>query len=130
MLDNALILIAEDQVFIALELAMAVEDAGGVVAGPAASVQSALELIDAMPIVAGILDFNLTDGDVTPVAAALLERNIPFIIQTGIGLPPEITARFPDLVVRMKPNHSEDLIRDLNELIAAKCEGTRQLVSD
>jgi hypothetical protein len=50
MLNDCLILIAEDQAFIALELAMAVEDAGGVVAGPVASVQSALLLIKAHQI--------------------------------------------------------------------------------
>ena len=38
MLGGSLVLIAEDQVFIALDLALAVEDAGGEVAGPVASV--------------------------------------------------------------------------------------------
>ena len=46
MLTGSLVLVAEDQIFIALDLALAVEDAGGEVAGPVASVENALALIE------------------------------------------------------------------------------------
>jgi DNA-binding NtrC family response regulator len=120
MLNDCLILIAEDQAFIALELAMAVEDAGGVVAGPVASVQSALLLIKAHQIKAAILDFNLTDGDVLPVATLLFAANIPFIIQSGIGLTPELATRFPNVAVHIKPSVAADLVAELGVLIAAR----------
>jgi DNA-binding NtrC family response regulator len=120
MLNDCLILIAEDQAFIALELAMAVEDAGGVVAGPVASVQSALSLINASQIKAAILDFNLTDGDVLPVATLLFDANIPFIIQSGIGLTPELAARFPNVAVHIKPSAAADLVAELGVLLAAR----------
>jgi DNA-binding NtrC family response regulator len=120
MLHDCLILIAEDQAFIALELAMAVEDAGGVVAGPVASVQSALLLIKAHQITAAILDFNLTDGEVLPVASLLFAANIPFIIQSGIGLTPELAARFPNVTVHIKPSVAADLVAELGVLIAAR----------
>ena len=113
-------LVAEDQIFIALDLALAVEDAGGEVAGPVACVESALALIETRPITAAILDFNLTDGDITPVATLLLDANIPIIIQSWVGIPPELAMRFPDLVVFIKPYVAADLVPKLGVLIAAK----------
>lgn len=120
MLNGALVLVAEDQPFIAMELGFAVEDAGGVVVGPAASVKAALALIEKRSIAGAILDFNLTDGDVIPVMAALSATNIPFIIQSGIGLAPECTARFPNAIVFSKPNNPEELIAKLGMLMTAQ----------
>ena len=120
MLTGSLVLVAEDQIFIALDLALAVEDAGGEVAGPVASVENALALIETRPITAAILDSNLTDGDITPVATLLLDANIPIVIQSGVGIPPELAMRFPDLVVFIKPYVAADLVSKLAVLIAAK----------
>ena len=120
MLTGSLVLVAEDQIFIAMDLALAVEDAGGEVAGPVASVENALALIETRPITAAILDYNLTDGDITPVVMLLLDANIPIIIQSGVGIPPELAMRFPNLVVYIKPYDSGDLVSKLAVLIAAK----------
>ena len=120
MLTGALVLVAEDQIFIAMDLALAVEDAGAEVAGPVASVENALALIETRPITAAILDFNLTDGDITPVATLLLDANIPLIIQSGVGIPPELAMRFPDIVVFIKPYVAADLVSKLADLIAEK----------
>ena len=120
MLTGTLVLVAEDQVFIALDLALAVEDAGGEVAGPAASIKHALELIKTRPISAAILDSNLTDGDITPVATLLIEAGIPIIIQSGVGLTPELAARYPHLVVRIKPYIAADLVAELAALVHEK----------
>ena len=125
MLTGSLVLVAEDQIFIAMDLALAVEDAGGEVAGPVASVENALVLIEMRPITAAILDYNLTDGDITPVAILLLDANIPIIIQSGVGIPPELAMRFPDLVVYIKPYNVADLVSKLAALIAEKRSADR-----
>lgn len=117
MLNRALILVAEDEPFIALDVALAVEDAGGEVAGPAASVREALALIESLPIVAAILDVNLADGDISPVAERLIIAGIPVILQTGIGLPPKLAARFPELQVNIKPCAAATLVSQLAVLI-------------
>ena len=122
MLGGSLVLIAEDQVFIALDLALAVEDAGGEVAGPVASVKNALELIKTRQITAAILDSDLTDGDITPVAILLLEADIPIIIQSGVGITSELARCYPDLVVYIKPYVAADLVDKLGLLIAEKNE--------
>ena len=119
LLNHALILVVEDEPFIALDVALAIEDAGGKVAGPAASVKEALALIDTMPIVAAILDVNLVDGDISPVAERLITAGIPVILQTGIGLPPKLVARFPDLPVNIKPCVAATLVVQLEALIAS-----------
>jgi DNA-binding response OmpR family regulator len=87
LLNRASILVAEDEPFIALDLALAIEDAGGEVVGPAASVKDALSLLDAHSVVAAILDVNLIDGDISPVVECLMERGVPLILQTGVGIP-------------------------------------------
>ena len=119
-LDRALVLVAEDEPFIALDVALAIEDAGGQVVGPAASVREALALIAARPVAAAILDVNLMDGDITPVADILIRAGIPMILQTGIGLPPLLLARFPGLQVQIKPCVAAVLVRQLVVLIASR----------
>lgn len=119
MLHDAAILVAEDEPFIALGLAMAIEDAGGAVMGPAASVREALALLAGMPV-AAILDVNLTDRDITPVVEILMARDIPLIIQTVVGVPPDLAARFPGLVVFIKPTAPAHLVLHLVGLIDAR----------
>ena len=116
-LNRALVLVAEDEPFIALDIELAIQDADGEVVGPASSVKEALALIEARPIDAAILDVNLIDGDITPVAEAILRLGIPVILQSGIGLPPELAGRFPDAVVHIKPCVAAKLVAQLEELI-------------
>ena len=117
-LDGILVLVAEDEAVIALDVAMAICDAGGQVAGPAASIKQALALISQLPIGAAILDVNLSDGDITLVAEILLAAGIPTILQTGVGLPADLIAQFPNLTVQMKPCASESLVAQLALVIA------------
>ncbi|WP_426264587.1 response regulator [Sphingomonas sp. PWP1-2] len=117
MLNRSAVLIAEDQPFIALDLAMAVEDADGEVVGPAASIKEALALLESRPVVAAILDVNLVDGDISPVVEYLVEHGVPLILQTGVGLPADLAARFPNLVVRIKPTRAAVIVAQLEGMI-------------
>jgi DNA-binding NtrC family response regulator len=100
------ILIVEDESIVALDLAMAVEDHGGRVIGPVATVAEALELIDTQPVAAAILDAILRDRDVTPLALRLVERKVPFIIHTGTGLPLALAMLHPHLPLLRKPQQT------------------------
>ncbi|HVR90626.1 MAG TPA: response regulator [Novosphingobium sp.] len=117
MLNRSAVLVAEDELFIALDLAYAIEDADGVVVGPAASVKDALILLETHPVIAAILDVNLVDGDISPVVEYLVAHHIPFILQSGIGLPSELSARFPDMIVRIKPSVATRLVAELAALL-------------
>lgn len=118
MLNHALVLVAEDEAFIALDVALAIEDAGGVVVGPVASVKEALALIGERPVAAAILDANLTDGDIWPVVEMLTASGCPIILQTGVGPSPELAVRFPGLVVQIKPCVAAKLVVQLIALIS------------
>ena len=118
MLKRSPVLIAEDEPIIALDLALAVQDADGEVVGPAATVKEALALLETRTVQGAILDVNLADRDISPVAVYLLNRGIPTILQTGMSIPPELAERFPDLVVRTKPNRADQLVMELASMIA------------
>jgi len=117
LLKQQAIFIAEDEPFIALDLAFAVEDADGRVVGPVASVEEALELLETSPVAGAILDVNLIDRDITPVVALLTERGVPIILHSGVGLPAELSARFPHLTVHIKPCAPARLIGELARLL-------------
>lgn len=123
-LANRQILVVEDEVLIALDLAFAIEDAGCLVAGPAATAKDALRLIADTAVQGAILDINLVDGDSTLVIERLIELDKPFIIQTGLGLPAELAARFPALTVHFKPFDSGVIVQQLLEMIEAQSQST------
>jgi DNA-binding response OmpR family regulator len=55
------------------------------VVGPTGSVDAALKLLHANAIDAAVLDVNLGQEMVYPVAEELEARNVPFIFTTGYG---------------------------------------------
>ena len=120
MLNQVSVLVAEDQPFIALDLALAVEDAGGTVVGPAASSQEALALLAAGNVGAAILDVNLVDGDCSAAVEVLVGLDIPFIVHTAVDLPSALTARFSGLVVQLKPCPAATLVAQLEIMLAAR----------
>lgn len=78
------LLVVEDDYFIASDLGSWLESKGADVLGPVGSVEDALELLgeNALPD-AAVLDVNLGDERVFPVAAALAESHVPFVFLSG-----------------------------------------------
>ena len=128
MLGAPAILVVEDEAFIALDLALAVEDAGGRVVGPAASIAEALTLLTSCEVDGAVLDVNLPDGDITSVVEQLVANDVPFVIQTGIGLPNALAGRFPDLVVSIKPVLATVLVHRLEALMADRRQQPQSVV--
>lgn len=120
MLNGASVLVAEDEPFIALDLAFAIEDAGGIVVGPAATGEEALALVGSVTVTAAILDVNLVDGDCSRLVEVLLSLDIPFIIHTAVDLPPALSTRFSGLVVQIKPCPAANLVAQLETLLAER----------
>jgi CheY-like chemotaxis protein len=118
LLNQVSVLVAEDQPFIALDLALAVEDAGGKVVGPAASGEEALAFLATGIVDAAIVDVNLVDGDCSPVVGVLVGLDVPFIVHTAVDLPPPLAARFSGLVVQLKPCPAANLVAQLEILLA------------
>ena len=118
MLKHISVLVVEDESFIALDLALAVGDAGGKVIGPAAGWAEAVTLLSTGIVDAAIVDVNLVDGDSSALVEALVDLRVPFIIHTAVDLPPPLGTRFSGLVVQIKPCPAADLVARLEGLIA------------
>jgi len=83
-IDGLRVLIVEDALLLALELEAGLEEAGATIAGSAADVGEAMNLVDT-PLDAAVLDANLNGASVMPVAEALAARGVPFVFATGYG---------------------------------------------
>src|SRR4051812_39965235 len=78
-------LVVEDEYLIAADLAASLEALGVEVLGPAASVKDALTLLEKADgqLDGAVLDVNLREERVFPVADLLKSRGVPFIFTTG-----------------------------------------------
>jgi CheY-like chemotaxis protein len=102
------VLIVEDEMLVAMDIAGLLQDIGCRVIGPAGTLAAALPLAREEELDAAILDVNLENKGVEPVAAELARRNVPFVFATGYvreDLPP----RFRDRPVLEKPFTREDI---------------------
>lgn len=113
MADRLRILIVEDDDILSANLFTAIEDRNCSVVGPVATVADALALLGREGIDGAVLDASLPDRDVTPVAVELIDKAIPFVIHTGVGLPAELATVFPHVSVIMKPADPDDVIAKL-----------------
>ncbi len=83
---RASVLIVEDEILIALDIQMMLEDNGFQVVGPAGSVDSALRLLDDIRPDVAVLDGNLRGRPVVPVAQRLRSLEIPFVLSSAYDL--------------------------------------------
>jgi CheY-like chemotaxis protein len=83
------VLVVEDHIIIAMDLAHELTSEGAKVVGPVATAAAALDVIGSTDLDGGILDIKLSDRSAFPVADALADRDIPFVFATGydIGVP-------------------------------------------
>lgn len=77
------VLVVEDDMLIALDLQMMLEDAGHVVLGPVGRVDKALSLLDRVQPDVAVLDLNLHGSLATPVAMRLRTLGIPFLVASA-----------------------------------------------
>jgi CheY-like chemotaxis protein len=110
-------LVVEDEYLIAVSLVLALEEDGAEVVGPAGSVRDALALVEAEDgrLDGAVLDINLHDERVYPVADALAARGVPFVFLTGYD-----AQGIPDAYTRVprcgKPVSSMLLLRMLSKV--------------
>jgi CheY-like chemotaxis protein len=114
------ILVVEDNFLLAMEIEDVLGRQGCVVLGPVGTIEQALTLLEceARPDVA-VLDVDLQGRIVTPVAAALDAREVPFLLVTGYA---NLQLGAPELRGRPrldKPVSSPDLLRALGQLLDA-----------
>jgi|tagenome__1003787_1003787.scaffolds.fasta_scaffold19899409_2 CheY-like chemotaxis protein len=106
------VLVVEDEAAISLLLEDMLLDLGCDVVGPAARLGTALELAQGEALDVAILDVNVAGEPIYPVAAALVERKVPFIFSTGYGSA-GIKDLYRDRPVMQKPFAQRDLRQNL-----------------
>jgi hypothetical protein len=111
------VLVIEDEYFIADDLARAIISLGADVIGPLAEVEDATNLLNAGTAIDGaLLDINIRNEMVFPLARVLRSRNIPFIFTTGYdrtSLGPE----FQDVQLWEKPLDVQAVARSLTRMV-------------
>src|SRR5262249_22308109 len=93
-LSGRLILVVEDDYFLASDTARALRAAGAQVIGPCPTEAAAESMIAAERPSAAIMDINLGDGPSFRLASALKEQGIPFVFMTGYDgdmIPPDFS---------------------------------------
>jgi len=116
------VLIVEDEVIVAFSIECEVEDAGGKIVGPAHTLAEAERLIDE-PIDVAILDINLNGETVWPIAQALRERGVPYVLASAnCDDPRAIDPAYADVPRFDKPVAILELIAAVAELASDRVD--------
>ena len=117
--DGRLVLVVEDEFLIALDLELLLRRHGWRVLGPAATVAAALRLLrqGATPDVA-LLDVNLRGELVTPVAAELRARGVPFVLASAYHVPALAAAALAGALNVGRPTDERRLLAALLQAVA------------
>lgn len=106
---SCVVLLVEDEMIIAFDIADQMECAGFAVDGPYPSNVKALAALESSRPHVAILDVQLADGDVYPVAIKLREMNVPIVFHSGHADPDQLRVEFPNAIVCTKPCSSARL---------------------
>lgn len=118
-LQDLRVLVVENDEMSATLLEMQLEQGGAVVVGTAGSVADALRLIGETEPQVVLLDYRLAGNETSePVAEALAERGIPFVLASGM-VPEQLPASFRSGVLLTKPY----LTVELNKALVRALEG-------
>ncbi|WOI53166.1 response regulator [Parvularcula sp. LCG005] len=112
-IEGKAILVVEDQVLTAMDLADVIIDEGGWVVGPATTVTQAKRMIERLDVDGAILDINLPDGTIAAVADLLSEQGVPFIIYSGDSDVSDFCKRWPQAAICRKPSSAESVVNRL-----------------
>ncbi len=114
------ILVVEDEVLIALDLAQHLEDENFDVVGPCVTISDALDHLRRPDCCdAAIIDVNLGHETAEPVARALIAAGKPFVVVSGYAASQlaEVYAGAPNLA---KPIRMDQLITLLRQLLQSR----------
>lgn len=104
------LLLVEDEYLIAWDLASWLESKGAEVLGPVPSVADALAVLETEPLPeAAVLDINLGEEQVFPVANALQAAHVPFVFLSGYD-PKIIPEHLRSAPCCMKPLNRQRLL--------------------
>lgn len=112
------ILVVEDEVLIALQIAEALEIQGFMIVGPFQTVAQALSSLQTPDSCdAAVLDANLRQESALPVASALAALAIPFVVTTGYDRG-QLHGDLAAAPILTKPVRTTDIVSELQRILA------------
>jgi light-regulated signal transduction histidine kinase (bacteriophytochrome)/CheY-like chemotaxis protein len=117
MLTGLDVLMVEDSLIIALDAEDIVTRLGASTATTAATVDGALDAIDAQRPDVAMLDINLGDRNSFPVADRLMALGVPFVFATGYGEQAQLPMDHRGRTVVQKPYTLENIARAMDEVL-------------
>ena len=112
-LSGLTVLVVEDEFVVAAMLADVLEDAGARVIGPAGNLTDGLRLAAEGRLDLAVLDWNLDGVCSEPIASALADAGVPFLIATGYGAIEGRFAKVPNLAKPFDPARLVGALRSL-----------------
>ena len=113
------VLIAEDELLIALDIMDELDTAGFKTIGPFAETKGAIDHCQRVTLPdCAVLDVRLRDGESFPLADWLSAQQVPVVFHSGHASPGELAARYPLARICPKPA----LTSELAEMVAQLCE--------
>jgi DNA-binding NtrC family response regulator len=120
MLDDVNVMVVEDEALIALDLSLCLEDAGAAVMGPFAEVRTARMAMEREAVDAAILDVDVADGTVIPLADMLWRSRIPFVFHTGTPDLDALRSRYDGVPILPKSQLGDHVVHQLGSLVAVR----------
>jgi CheY-like chemotaxis protein len=114
-LSGCRVLVIEDEYFLADDMAKMLRSRGAEVVGPVGDIEDALELLHSQSFHMAVLDINLKNKMIYPVADELRARAVPFIFVSGYDAV-VIPEDYRDVVLLRKPLDEAAVATALNEL--------------
>ncbi len=102
-MNHARILVAEDEPIVAFDLCDTVAEAGYEVEGPHRDISSAMLAFQKQKPDLAILDVQLGESVVYPLAQKLADENVPIIFHSGMFSRDDVQERFPEATTLLKP---------------------------
>lgn len=110
------VFLMEDETFVALDLAMQLEEAGHEVVGPASTLEEGMALVEEGGFDCAVVDANIRGASPRALVERLGERRVPFVYVSGYS-PGDIDAALPSAEHLPKPVDIERLLGRLDALV-------------
>jgi len=115
------VLIMEDEFIVGLDLSDMTEELGFRVEGPFATISEGTRALEHFRPDAAILDVQLADGEVFPLADMLVRLGVPIIFHSGHADIASLLARYPEARSASKPCAAELIASYLLQLTSTRC---------
>lgn len=116
-LSGRVVMLMEDEFLIAMDIEDELRACGAEVLGPFARVCDGLKALETAEPCAAVLDVNLADGEVYPIADRLARKAKPIVFSTGMNAPGELIQMFGEVKVCRKPANAKEVVSALEEAL-------------